>query len=376
VKKIMQTQILQLFPIGSNTLQEILSLVFYGFFFLYLFFGNYIQTQRILMSLSGALNKVKDARDKSKKELLDYLQKNGYKGDASAQVDGLLEFFTIAPVSIDPAGLVKKIEHLLSVRDERVREEVKRLLPDKDVITTSVIENLLDTSAALNYYFKVLRHYYLMGKKTSNIYLLMQLQMILPDILREIDAMLSSIEPVKNAQPIGDGIGAMVAAKLMLTGEKKTIARDTVFAEVSYKNRDIYAMKAEGPAGNVGAVGNAVEHLINDYGLKPSLIVMIDAELKLEGEPSGEIAEGVGAAIGGIGVDKFKIEEVSSKASIPLYAIVIKESIYEAITAMTKDIIDAAAKVQARIDSLLEDRTKEGDTVILVGVGNTLGVGQ
>jgi hypothetical protein len=372
----MQTQILQLLPTSSNTLQDILSLAFYGFFFLYLFFGNYIQTQRILMSLSGALNKVKAARDKSKNEFVDYLQKNGYKGDPSVQVDNLLEFFTITPVSIDPAGLVKKLEHLLSVRDERVREEVKRLLPNKDAITTSVMENLLDTSSAVNYYYKVLRHYYLMGKKTSNIYLLMQLQMILPDLLREIDAMLSSIEPTENAQPWGDGIGAMVAAKLMLTSEKKTIARDTVFAEVNYKNRDIYVMKAEGPAGNVGAVGNGVERLINDYGLKPSLIVMIDAALKLEGEPSGEIAEGVGAAIGGIGVDKFKIEEVSSRTGIPLYAIIIKESLYEAITSMTKDIIDAAAKVQARFDSLLEDRTKEEDTVILVGVGNTMGVGQ
>ena len=374
--KMMQNQILQLFPLDSSLLQEILSLVFYGFFFLYMFFGNSIQTRRILLSLSGALNKVKGARDKSKKEVLDYLQKNGYKGDASLQVDNLIEFFTIAPVSLDPAGLVKKIEHLLSVRDERVREEVKKLLPDKDVITTSITENLLDTSAALNYYYKVLRHYYLVGKKTSNIYLLMQLQIILPEILREIDALMSSIDPIKNAQPMGDGIGAMVAAKLMLNSEKKPIARDTVFAEVKYKNRVLYVMKAEGPAGNVGAVGNAVERLINSYGLKPALIVMIDAALKLEGEPTGEIAEGVGAAIGGIGVDKFKIEEISSKANIPLYAIIIKESIGEAISAMTKDIIDAAAKTQARLDSLIEDRTKEGDVIIVVGVGNTLGVGQ
>jgi len=341
-----------------------------------MFFGNTIQTQRILLSLSGALNKVRDARDKSKKEVLDYLQKSGYKGDASVHVDNLIEFFTIAPVSIDPAGLVKKIEHLLSVRDERVREEIKKLLPDKDAVTTSVTENLLDTSASLNYYYKVLRHFYLVGKKTSNMYLLMQLQMILPEVLREIDALMSSIEPIKNAQPIGDGVGAMVAAKLMLNSEKKPIARDTVFAEVKYKNRNLYVMKAEGPAGNVGAVGNAVERLINNYGLKPSLIVMIDAALKLEGEPTGEIAEGVGAAIGGIGVDKFKIEEVSSKADIPLYALIIKESIGEAVSAMTKDVIDAAAKVQARLDSLLEDRTKEEDTIIVVGVGNTFGVGQ
>jgi len=374
--EMMQGQVLQLFPLDNSLLQQILSLVFYGIFFLYLFFGQNIQTQRILMSLSSALNKVKDARDKSKKEVLDFLQKNGYKGDASVQIDNLIEYFTITPTSIDPAGLVKKIEHLLSVRDERVREEVKKMLAGKDVVTTSIMENMLEISTALNLYYKVIRHYYLVGKKTSNLYLLMQLQIILPDLLREIDALLSAIEPIKNGQPLGDGIGAMVAGKMLLNCEKKPIARDTVFGEVKYKNRSLYVIKAEGPAGNVGQIGNAIEYLINKYGLKPSSIVMIDAALKLEGEPSGEVAEGVGAAIGGIGVDKFKIEEVSSKAGIPLYAIIIKESIVEAISAMTKEIAEAAAKVQSRLDSLIEARTKEGDVVIVVGVGNTLGVGQ
>ncbi|MGQ9782054.1 MAG: DUF1512 family protein [Nitrososphaeria archaeon] len=369
-------QVLQLFPLDNSLLQQILSLVFYGIFFLYLFFGQNIQTQRILMSLSSALNKVKDARDKSKKEVLDFLQKNGYKGDAFVQIDNLIEYFTITPTSIDPAGLVKKIEHLLSVRDDRIREEVKKMLADKDVVTTSIMENMLEISTALNLYYKVIRHYYLIGKKTSNLYLLMQLQIILPDLLREIDALLSAIDPIKNGQPLGDGIGALVAGKMLLNCEKKPIARDTVFGEVKYKNRNLYVIKAEGPAGNVGQIGNAIEYLINRYGLKPSSIIMIDAALKLEGEPSGEVAEGVGAAIGGIGVDKFKIEEVSSKAGIPLYAIIIKESIVEAISTMTKEIAEAAAKVQARLDSLIEARTKEGDVIIIVGVGNTLGVGQ
>lgn len=103
---------------------------------------------------------------------------------------------------------------------------------------------------------------------------------------------------------------------------------------------------------------------------------MIDAALKLEGENTGEVAEGAGAAIGGIGVDKYKIEEIASKNGIPLYAVIIKESIIEAITCMTKEIVDSIPKAFNRIDYLLENRTKEGDTVIVVGVGNSLGVGQ
>lgn len=372
----MEVGIFQLFPSDNSSIQQILSLIFYAIFFFYLFFGQQLQVQRLLLSISGALNKIKDAQDKSKKEVFEFLQKNGYKGDAISHVNTLIEYFTISPVDLDPTGLVKKIEHILGVRDERIRSEVKSMLPDKDALTTSILENLLEISAALNMYYKVVRHYYLVGKKTSNLYLLMQLQMILPDLLREVEALISAIEPIKNAQPIGDGIGPMVAGKLLLNSEKKQIARDTVFGELNYKNRLLYVIKAEGPAGNVGQPGNAIEYLINSYGLKPAAIIMIDAALKLEGESTGEVAEGAGAAIGGIGVDKYKIEEVASKNGIPLYAVIIKESIVEAITCMTKEIVDSIPKVLNRIDYLLENRTKEGDSVIVVGVGNTLGVGQ
>ena len=44
---------------------------------------------------------------------------------------------------------------------------------------------------------------------------------------------------------------------------------------------------------------------------------MIDAGLKLEGEMVGEVSEGIGAAIGGPGVDAYKIEEKLTKYKIP-----------------------------------------------------------
>ena len=103
---------------------------------------------------------------------------------------------------------------------------------------------------------------------------------------------------------------------------------------------------------------------------------MIDAALKLEGEKIGEIAEGIGAAIGGIGVDRFKIEEVASKYNIPVYAIVIKQSIIDAISVMKKEIAESAERARQVMESVLDEKTKEGDTIIIVGVGNTLGVAQ
>jgi len=102
----------------------------------------------------------------------------------------------------------------------------------------------------------------------------------------------------------------------------------------------------------------------------------VDAALKLEGEKTGEIAEGVGAAIGGIGVEKFQIEEVAANHKIPIYAILVKESDVEAITTMKKEIGDAVRLVMERMKRLIAERTSEGDSVVLIGVGNTLGVGQ
>ena len=60
---------------------------------------------------------------------------------------------------------------------------------------------------------------------------------------------------------------------------------------------------------------------------KPDIIIMIDAALKLEGEETGSTAQGFGAAIGGIGTDRFKIEEVAAKHDIPIFAIVVRQSV-------------------------------------------------
>jgi len=224
--------------------------------------------------------------------------------------------------------------------------------------------------------YKVVRHFYILGKRTTSLYVLVQLQMIMPIILQEADALMNAIDAVKQAQPLGDGIGAMVIAKMTLDREKKVIAKDTVLAEAEFKGRSLYLIKAEGPAGNVGQPGTAIEKLVSEMGLKANSIIMIDAALKLEGEKTGDIAEGIGAAIGGIGVDRFKIEEVASKSGIPLYAVVIKQSIIDAISVMKKEIAETVDKVSNIIHRIIEEKTSEGDRVIVVGVGNTLGIAQ
>jgi hypothetical protein len=108
---------------------------------------------------------------------------------------------------------------------------------------------------------------------------------------------------------------------------------------------------------------------------RPKLIVTIDAALKLEGEETGKIAEGVGVAIGGPGVDKYKIEELAKSRNIPLHAFVIFQSITEAITPMRESIAKAADVVLEKVRKLILEKAGEGDVVVIAGVGNTVGVG-
>jgi hypothetical protein len=115
---------------------------------------------------------------------------------------------------------------------------------------------------------------------------------------------------------------------------------------------------------------------MSDPSNKVDSLIMIDAALKLEGEHTGEIAEGIGAAIGGIGVEKFRIEKAAVGADIPMYAVVVKQSLIDAISVMNKEIAEASEKAVAVVQRIIEEKTKEGDTVLIVGVGNTLGVAQ
>ena len=103
---------------------------------------------------------------------------------------------------------------------------------------------------------------------------------------------------------------------------------------------------------------------------------MVDASLKLEGEDSASIAKGFGAAMGGIGTDRFQIEDIATNNSIPILAIVIKQSIHEALTIMTKGIADQASSVRSEIQEMIRDNTQPKQTVMIIGVGNTLGVSQ
>jgi len=363
--------------LGSDSvLSWILQIVFLGIFVVFMFYGQRIQMYIMIREVEGSLFKLRAMRDEGRKIAIAAINEIGKpQVDPTAQVDRFLDYFALTPVDLDPAGIIWRLEHLLDVADKRFKDDIKLMAPQADETQTNNLEMTLEVALVLNEIYKVIRHLYLLGKKTLSLYIIMQVQMILPLIMKEAEAHSSALKAFQLGQPIGDGAGALVAAKLMRNYEKTKVEKDIVVAKVPIEGRTAYILKAEGPGANVGKPGEALKQIIEQNEGKISLAIVIDAAGKLEGEKTGEVAEGLGVAIGGE-VDKYKVEETALKYKVPVNAIAIKEDIGDAISPMRKEIFDAVDGVIERIKRLIRERTREGDFVIIAGIGNSIGIGQ
>ena len=361
----------------GGPLGQIFQVLVTVFFISFIFFGQKLQMRLYLMEIDKGLRRLDIFRTQSNELALKTIKEQGKPiTDPAPSLKILMEQFFITPVDMDPQGIVGKFDHLLDVRDLKFKDDVRMIAPSASDSVLNNLENLVEASWALNTIFRIVRHFYLLGKKTSSFFIIIQLQAILPMVLQEAEAYLGAARAFAEGQPIGDGIGPLVASRLMKDKEKRKVEKDVVVAETSLEDRRVIALKAEGPGGNVGKPGDAIRSIIQENIGKVSMVVMVDAAVKFEGETSGEVSEGIGAAIGGIGTERFKIEEEATKQKIPVYAVIVKESIQEAITPMKKEILEAGEKVIDRIKKLIVERSKPGDTVIVAGIGNTIGIGQ
>jgi hypothetical protein len=342
---------------------------------LFVFYGQRIQLQVTSGEIKKGIKKLDAYRTEARTELIEYVKKNmTLPEDPTKKIDRFLDYFTIMPVDMDPSGIVDKVRHTVRAREDYSRNHVKSLSPETDEIELSKIITILEIATSLHMIYKIINHMYLTAKKQNNYPLILPLQMILPFIMEEAEAITKAIPAFKLGQPIGDGIGPMVVGKMMLDTKKELAAFQTVVSEKKYDERKLFLLKAEGPGSTVGRPGDAVETIVAKN--KPDIIIMVDAALKMEGEDSAITAQGFGAAIGGIGTERFQIEDIATKNNIPIFAIVIKQSIKEAITLMSKDIANQADNVRSQVYEMIHENTKPGQSVLLIGVGNTIGVPQ
>jgi hypothetical protein len=375
---------LQLLGFGDQTISLILTFGFYAFFFIFAFYQQTIMIWRVTKQIEAALFKLNRMSDEGKEIVIKTVKDLGKPTeDPSKAVAGMLEYVTIEPVSLDPAGVIQRLDHILDVRKLGYEDAVARMAPNANKDDASNLEGTIEAASAVYFVFKVIRHYYLLGKKEKNYILVMQLQMQLPMIMRLAKAYFEALKAFSLGKPIGDGLGPLVTARLIdkfkESGEKPIVsddvAKEVSVAEIELEKRRVLLVRAKGPGSRVGKPGEAIEKLVEENKGDISRIIMIDAAGKLEGETTGDIVEGVGAAIGDPGPEKYKIEQAAVKYKIPIDAILVKEAIEEAVMPMKKEIADAADKVSERVKELIIERTKSGSTVIVAGIGNTVGVG-
>lgn len=368
---------LQTNQFGSDPISIVFQIIFTLVFVVFIFYGQRIQMYVMLREVEASLLRLKFIRDEGRKISIETIKELGKPAtDPTQRVDQFLDYITILPEAMDPSGIVWKLEHILDVQDTRMKDEVKLMAPQATPVQVNNLENSLEAAMALNIIYKVIRHYYMLGKKTWSLYVIMQIQMILPLIMREAEAYAAALKAFTFGQPIGDGAGQLVAAKLMHGHEQRKIEKDYLVSTIQIEGRTAHILKGEGPGGSVGKPGEAIRQVIEENNGKITTIIIIDAAQKLEGEKPGEVAEGIGVAIGGPGVDQFKVEEELVKYKIPVNAIVIKEDVGDAVSPMRKEVFEAVDTAIERVKRVIMERTKEGDAVIIAGIGNTIGIGQ
>lgn len=362
------------FSLGDDT-SALMMLVWILPVVLLIFYGQRIQLWVASGEIKKSIKKLDGYGTASMEKTISYVRGLEVAGpDAERRIRIMADYFTIPPVDMDPSGVVAKVRHVVRSRETLTRTQVEAMVGDGDDVRTATVQTLLEVTASLRMVHRIVNHMYLTAKRQNNYPLILPLQMMLPFVMEEAEAMREAVDAFGSGHPVGDAVGPTILANMMRDLPKESIAYQTVCARTRMHGRHLILVKAEGPAPVVGRPDEALQCIIEQK--KPDAVIMVDAALKMEGEVSGTVSRGFGAAIGGTGTERFRIEEDAARHAIPVYSVVVKQSVKESITLMTSPIYGAAAEAASLVSEIVREDVKEGGTVVVIGVGNTGGVGQ
>jgi hypothetical protein len=358
-----------LFQFGGGDMWS--QVIWFVFFVIFMFFYPRIIMAQTIWKLDQSASLIETNARKAKNTVMKKIAKKP-SARIKADIGNFLDFFTIAPVNIDPFGIVKKLDHIMELEEDRFKYFVRQVAPKAGEEETQNILMGLSGAVSLNEIGKVVRHYVETVRKTKNLQLAMVLQMQLPMLEKMSKALLGGTEALSEGWLIGDSIGPLIAAYMVGDTKMKEIEKDVVCAQKEVAGRKAFILKARGPGGRLGRLGKAVEKLGDKNRI--AKIITIDAAAKLEGEKTGRMAEGVGVAIGGIGVDRSYIEDLAVKGKVPIDSIVVKMADEEAIQPIKQEVLRSVPMAIKAVEERV--RVTEGPgVVVIVGVGNSSGVG-
>jgi len=350
---------------------EIIGIIIVIIFILFL---PRILRSRLLSSVTKVAEEVEGKVDESKKILVKLCNEKGKaESDPLPAIENYLEFFVIPPVDMDPQGIVPKLQKILEMSEDRFHYMADRVAPQADSEWQASIIMTLKSILALNSVAKMVRHNLELARKTGNLQILLMLQMNLPLLLKMVNAQFEGIKSFSEGNPIGDGLGPLVAGLLLQGVEESQLEErgEMVVGCKKLEGRTVVIARAKGPGGRVGKVGKTITSLIKEKEIK--MIITVDAALKMEGETTGTVAEGIGVGVGGPGVDKWIIEEEMMEHNLQIDAVIVKMSPEEAICQMNKKILESSNKALKVVSEAIL-RSPEGSNVLVVGVGNSNGI--
>ena len=117
---------LKIMQFGSDLLSTILYMVFIGVIFVQMLFGQRIQMWGWIKRIEAALRKLEIMALSGREITVNTVKEVGKPPkDPASRVSEFMEFFTIEPVAKDPAGVLKRLEHLIDVRKNQFEDLVK-----------------------------------------------------------------------------------------------------------------------------------------------------------------------------------------------------------------------------------------------------------
>jgi hypothetical protein len=341
-------------------------------FFVFMFFYPKLMISQTIWSIEKDVLKLEEMSRKCQDIVAKRIEKTP-SAKLRTDVRNFMDFFAVPPVSDDPYGIIKKVDMLIRQSEGRFRWFVNQVGPDLSDAEKSDVKSALAGAMTTTQIAKQLRHLLELVKKYKILQLAMIVQMQMPLIARMAKAATNATKAFADGVPIGDGIGPMVTASLVSAKTKTVIYKDEEFAvaRTTIGGRPVLIAKADGPGATIGRPGKFLLKLMKKQRL--DRIITIDAAMRLEGEKAGSVAEGVGVAMGG-SVDRYEIEEVAVKKSIPLDAVAIKVSDEEALGPMIRPVLDSIPAATEALKTAL-GRTKRSERILIMGIGNTCGIG-
>ncbi len=330
--------------------------------------------RRIVSGVTRSVSELENMVVKGQKILIKISKDKGNPSENPEEVTrNFMEFFVISPVDLDPNGIVRKMDKILERSEDNFKHMAEELAPEADDEWKSNIVMTLKATMGINNVVKQVRHNLELSRKTGNLQMLLSLEMSLPMIMPIVKAQFEGIEAFSQGKPIGDGLGPLVVGMMMASHSPGGLKEqgEMVIARTKYQGRKLIMARAKGPGARVGKVGKTINSIIEEEGIKR--IITVDAAVKLEGEETGSIAQGVGVVMGGNGVDRWEIEENLRERDLQLDAIIVKMKPEEAVSPLTGKIRDAAVKTIPVVENSIL-RSREGSSVLLVGVGNSCGL--